>query len=156
MAEPGDSLRAKALRLLARRDLSRFELEQRLSPLVEADAAGSLRALLDDLAARQLLSDARVAENRARARGTRYGNHRLARELRQAGLEEELIASALAGSEDETRRCREVWQKRFGSQTDADANADTPRARQQRFLHARGFSPEAIRATLGNRDGDDT
>ncbi|MDR3351826.1 MAG: recombination regulator RecX [Zoogloeaceae bacterium] len=154
MAEPHATLRAQALRLLARRDLSRRELEQRLAPSVDAASAEALRTLLDDLAARQLLSDARVAENRARVRGTRYGNQRLARELRQAGLEEEQIAAALAQSGDEIRRCREVWQKKYGGTLATLPEAATPQAqaRQRRFLLARGFSPATIRAALDDRD----
>jgi regulatory protein len=153
MPDPRDMLRARALKLLARRDLSRLEMEQRLSPFVDPASTDVLHALLDELAAGQLLSETRVAQTRVRVRGTRYGNLRLAHELRQAGLKDDLVATALAQGEDEILRCRDVWQKKFGAAAEPGSRlSPETRARQQRFLHARGFSPDAIRATLDNRD----
>jgi regulatory protein len=137
-----DALRAKALALLARRDFSRAALAKRLMPL--AESAEALEHVLDGLAARQQQSDARYAENRVGARGRRYGNRRLARELREEGVSDEMIAAALNQGGDETPRCREVWQKKFGVLPHDAAE----RMRQQRFLHYRGFSPEAIRQVL--------
>ncbi len=137
-----NNLRAKALSLLARREHSRQELQRKLEPLAESPEA--LETLLDELAGRRQQSDARYAENRVNIRGRRYGNQRLAQELRQAGLEDEAITEALASTEDELQRCQTVWQKKFGTLP------DTPneRARQQRFLQYRGFSAGTIRTVL--------
>ncbi|MDR3055370.1 MAG: recombination regulator RecX [Zoogloeaceae bacterium] len=137
-----DTLRAKAFAMLARREYSRATLAKKLSPL--AESAEELQGLLDELVARQQLSDERYAEMRIRARGRRYGNQRLAHELRQDGVADELIASRLAQGEDETRRCLEVWQKKFAALPDNLAD----RVKQQRFLHYRGFAPSAIRQVL--------
>ncbi|MDR2364861.1 MAG: recombination regulator RecX [Zoogloeaceae bacterium] len=136
------ALRTKALDLLARREFSRATLAKRLSPL--ADSAETLERLLDDLSIRQQLSDARYAENRVNARGRRYGNDRIAHELRQDGLDDGSIAAALANSQDEALRCQAVWQKRFGALPDTQSE----RARQQRFLRYRGFSAASIRQVL--------
>ena len=54
-----DPLRLQALKLLARRDHSRAELQARLAP--QAESADQLSALLDALQAQQLLSDHRYA-----------------------------------------------------------------------------------------------
>lgn len=138
------TLRARALRLLARREHARHELARKLSPHAESSAA--LEVLLDDLSARRLLSDERYVEMRLNARAARFGNARLACELRVQGVSEELVASALAASDDELKRARQVWQRKYGDQSGVlDATA---RARQTRFLMSRGFSGETIRRII--------
>ena len=145
------TLRERALRLLARREHARAELAKKLAP--HAESAEELDALLDDLAARRLLSDARYVEMRVAARGARYGNARLAQELRAAGVDGELVDSGLAAAEDELARAREVWQRKYGS---VGLPADTSgRARQTNFLMRRGFSGETIRRVLRGGHEDD-
>ena len=145
------TLRARALRLLARREYARAELARKLSPHAESCAA--LEALLDDLSARRLLSDERYVEMRLNARGARFGNARLACELRAQGVSEDLVASALAASDDELTRARQVWQRKYGDKSDVlDA---TERARQTRFLLSRGFSGETIRRIFRGDFEDD-
>ncbi|MFN4103074.1 MAG: recombination regulator RecX, partial [Tepidimonas sp.] len=60
MAAAAPTLKARALRLLARRDYTRHELAQRLAPHA-ADAA-ELEAVLDDCARRGWLDEARALE----------------------------------------------------------------------------------------------
>ena len=143
------TLRERALRLLARREHARLELSRKLAP--HAESAEQLAALLDDLTARRLLSDERYVEMRLNARSARFGNARLAHELRTQGVAEELLGAALAGGEDELTRARQVWQRKFGeAPTDAGE-----RARQIRFLMSRGFSGETIRRVLRGDFEDD-
>jgi regulatory protein len=136
------SLRERALRLLARREHARVELSRKLAP--HAKSAEQLAALLDNLAERSLLSDERYVEMRLNARRARYGDARLAHELRTQGVAGELVSAALAGGQDELGRARQIWQRKFGEQG-ADA---AERARQMRFLMNRGFSGETIRRVL--------
>jgi regulatory protein len=145
------TLRARALRLLARREHARTELARKLTP--HAESAEVLGALLDDLVARRLLSDERYVEMRLHARGARFGNARLAQELRQQDVSDELVTAALAAGGDELTRARQVWQKKFG---DAPQVVDAAgRARQTRFLLSRGFSGETIRRVLRGDFEDD-
>jgi regulatory protein len=151
-----DSLRDKALSLLARRDYSRLALARKLGPLAESapegtPPEGTLESLLDDLVARQLLSDARYAANRALTRGQRYGDSRLAGELLREGLPPEEIEAALAQCGGERERCRAVWQKKFGA-LPADPREQ---AIQARFLRYRGFSSDSIRQVLRNMESGD-
>jgi regulatory protein len=90
---------------------------------------------------------------RLNARGARFGNARLAYELRAQGVSEELVASALAASDDELTRARQVWQRKYGHQS-AGLDA-TERARQTRFLMSRGFSGETIRRIIRGDFEDD-
>lgn len=147
----GVTLRERALRLLARREHARVELARKLAP--HAESAEALAALLDDLSARRLLSDERYVEMRMNARGARFGNARLAYELRSQGVSEELVDAALAASEDELTRARQVWQRKFGGEPKAHDVAG--RARQTRFLMSRGFSGETIRRVLHGDFEDD-
>ena len=138
------SLRERALRLLARREHARQELARKLAP--HAESAEEIERLLDDLCARRLLSDERYVEMRMNARSARFGNARLAHELRTQGIAGELVDTALNETTDELSRAREVWQRKFGAL--ADTQDASGRARQIRFLMGRGFSGETIRRVL--------
>jgi regulatory protein len=135
-------LRARALRLLARREHSRAELQKKLAPHAESEA--QVAVLLDALQAQCLLSDERYAGQRVAARAGRFGNARLEQELRGAGVGEAETEAALAAGGDEGERCRAVWIKKFGT---APASLEE-RAKQTRFLQYRGFSSAAIRRVL--------
>lgn len=135
-------LRQRALRLLAQREHARAELKKKLAPHAESEE--QLEALLDDLVARRLLSDARYAEMRVSVRGRRYGNARLSYELRQTGVAAEAAEAAMAGAESELARAHEVWIRKFG----APPGDAAERSRQMRFLMNRGFSSDTIRRLL--------
>lgn len=143
------SLRERALRFLARREHARLELARKLAP--HAESLEQLDALLDDLTARRLLSDARYAEMRVNVRAARYGNARLAHELRTQGVADELVDEALAAGDNELTRARAVWQRKFGA-APGDAGE---RARQIRFLMSRGFAGETIRRIMRGDFEDD-
>lgn len=133
--KPKLSLRAQALRLLARREHTRAELEAKLSG-EESDAA-ELAAVLDDFILRGWISDKRVIEQVTHARRSRLGSRRIRLELENKGVPGELIAEAMAGlKEGDLEAARGVWGRKFGR---APANA-SERARQLRFLQSRGFA----------------
>ncbi len=146
-----DTLRERALRLLARREHARAELARKLAP--HAESSEALEALLDDLQCRHLLSDERYAEQRVNTRSARYGNARLIQELRASGVDADAVDQALAAVEDEFSRARQVWQRKFGANTRlVDASE---RARQTNFLMRRGFSGDIIRRLLrGDYEGE--
>ncbi|MCM8593834.1 recombination regulator RecX [Accumulibacter sp.] len=148
-----ESLRERALRMLARREYSRHELAAKLGAL--AGSADQMASLLDQLAASGLLSDERYASVRARSRGSRLGDSRIARELRARGVDDRLIAQALATVEDELTRARHVWRKRYGDPLPVATGDVAERARQYRFLVSRGFSHETIRRLIGADFEDD-
>ena len=139
-----DTLRVRALQLLARREHARAELARKLAPHAESEEA--LSALLDRLQSERLLSDARYAEARVHTRGARYGNARLAQELRIQGVGDGDVDAALDGLDDELTRARQVWERKFGNA--GLPNDATERARQTRFLLGRGFSGTIIRRIL--------
>jgi regulatory protein len=133
------SLRARALQALARRELSRAELHAKL--LCHVSETDNLTALLDDLEKRGWLSDARALEQTVRIRSTRFGTQRIAHELRQKGISDELISAAIPQmKEGELEAARAVWQRKFVS----PPQDQKEKAKQVRFLQSRGFSMDVI------------
>lgn len=140
--EPGD-LRERALRLLARREHSRFELARKLGQAGFAQQA--IDPLLDEFERKNWLSDRRFAESYVADHRARAGNVKLAYDLRQRGVNDAIIESVLRENRDtELERAHQVWQKKFGS-----APADSAeKAQQIRFMQTRGFTLETIRIIL--------
>lgn len=141
------SLRARAMRFLARREHSRAELKRKLEPKVgEGD---DLEILLDDLAQRGWLSDARYAELSIRSRATRFGPLKLVHQLRAKGVGDEVIAAGFkAAGADGASSIHAVWSSRFKA---LPAN-DRERGRQVRLLQARGFPLEEVLRYLRQRE----
>jgi len=144
------SLQARALRWLSQREHSRHELRAKLLRAAGDDGDGAtIDALLDRLSAQGHLSDARFVESRVNVRHARFGNRRIELELRQHGLAPDPALRQQLRS-TELARARAVWHKKFG-QAASDA---VGRARQARFLAARGFSAEVVRRIV-SRDQED-
>jgi len=138
-ARGSPSLRARAMRFLARREHSRAELRRKLAPV--ATEGEDLEILLDDLAKRGWLSDARFAEQSIRAKARRFGPLKLANTLRAKGVDDEAIAAGFrAAGEDGTSHIESVWGSRFR----AAPGGDREKARQVRFLQGRGFALDDI------------
>ena len=113
-----------------------------------------LEAVLDDLEANDFINAERVAESVVHRRAGRLGTQRLVQELRSKGLSDGLVrntADRLRATELE--RAQAVWQQRFGG---APATDPKERARQMRFLAARGFAGDVVRCVLreAERGGD--
>lgn len=145
--KPELSLRARALQCLARREYCRAELRGKLLPHVQTDEDGesvqsaALDALLDDLTFRGWLSDERAATQLVHAKRSRFGTQRIAHELRQKGIAENLISDAMPQlKETELEAAREVWRKKFG----AAPQDEKEKAKQVRFLQSRGFSLDVV------------
>ena len=175
------SLKGRALQLLAQREQSRMELRRKLlvyalaedaevqaeagdtddgsavMPLDDVAAAAAapgalvrVDAVLDWLEANRYLSPERFAESRVNARAPRFGNLRIHQELKQHAVVLSPEA-ALALKDSELARACAVRERKFkvAPQTASE------RAKQGRFLMARGFSPEIIRRALREQSSDD-
>jgi regulatory protein len=137
------SLKGRALRLLSQREHSRAELERKLAKY--EDVPGTLAQALDELAAKDFISEARVVQSVVHQRAPRMGAARVRQELQQKGVDPAAIAEAVAGlQESETSRAFEVWRRRF----EAPPQDAKERARQMRFLMARGFSGAVVAKVL--------
>lgn len=151
MRAPPLSLKGRALRLLSQREHSRAELARKLARHVQE--GDDLPAVLDDLQAKDFLNEQRAAESVVRQRAGGMGVARIRQELRAKGLGGEPAEQALALLQaTELARARALWRRKFAAPP-PDAQA---RARQMRFLLARGFSGEVAARVLrgAGRDED--
>ena len=176
---PPATLKARALACVAQREHSRTELRRKLlshmarasgaaaeSGLKDAgsteagategsyaeenppaDAEQQVDQLLDWLAEKDLLSTERFVETRVSARSGRFGNRRIRQELTQHGVELD-ADTAQQLKLTEHGRAHAVWAKRFGALAPDAAG----RAKQTRFLAARGFGADVIRRIVGGRE----
>jgi regulatory protein len=145
------SLRQRALEYLSKREYSSAELAQKLKSY--ADEADDIPALIADFKMRGWLSDARYAEQMVHARQAKFGATRVAHELREKGVDDTLIAEAVAGLQgSEVERASEVWRKKFK----AAPITREEWAKQARFLQSRGFTFEVIKQILNRQVEDDS
>ena len=145
----GLSLKGRALRYLAAREHSRAELERKLA--AHEETPGQLAQVLDELQAKDFINEGRVVESVINRRAARFGASRIRYELQNKGLGAEAVADAVASLKDsELERARDIWRRKFdGPSPDAAG-----RAKQMRFLAARGFGGDVIRRVVG-QTGDD-
>ena len=145
-----ESLRDRALRLLARREHTRAELTRKLS--ARSEDPGELERVLDDLERHGWVSERRVVEQRVHTLRKRYGARRIERDLRQKGVSGDAVAAAVDGLKaGEFEAAREVWRRKFGG---AQPRRPADRARQVRFLQGRGFDLEVILKVIKGGDED--
>lgn len=145
--DSAQQLKARALRLLARREHSRAELARKLAP--HAESPEGLAQVLDALAAKRQLSDERYAEERVRQLARKYGAARIRQDLVAKGIPADTAASLSAASgRDDVERARTILARKYRT----PATTIEERARRARFLQGRGFSHEVIRAVLSSRD----
>jgi regulatory protein len=138
-----DELKARALRLLARREHTRAELARKLAP--DAESSVALDALLAALKQGKQLSDERYAEGRANQLSRKFGAARVRRELVAKGVEREAAARFAADVEKtDLQRARSILERKYRT----PATAPKERARRARFLQSRGFSADVIRRSL--------
>ncbi|HLX79674.1 MAG TPA: recombination regulator RecX [Burkholderiales bacterium] len=137
-------LRARALRLLARREHSRAELGRKLAP--RAESPDALESLLDSLEQKKQLSNERFAAERARVLSRKFGAARIRQDLKAKGVDPELVGRVSAG--DELERARAILERKYRE----PAATREERAKRMRFLQSRGFSSEIIFKLLSARD----
>lgn len=151
MNDDGSASRARhsALRLLARREHSQYELRRKLK------ARGYGERLVDELVAEliteRLLSDTRYAEAMVTNRASRgYGPLRICMELRDRGVAERIVDKVLQEAEvDWDERLRHTHDRKYGEIAVESFKTWASRAQ---FLNNRGFSVDAIRRVIGNYD----
>jgi regulatory protein len=170
------SLRARALRFLAQREHSRAELARKLQryarppepeetgeefsdsprefpePSPQQSFSDEIALILDDFERRGWLSEARFVEQTAHRLSKRYGARRVVQTLREKGACDASIAEVKPYLKEQERGAALEALKRKFSGPPADATA---RARQMRFLQARGFDYDVIRNALNWNEEDE-
>lgn len=153
---------------LSKREYSYVELAQKLKPYAASELENNdeyadfeinpndfddkIKVILDDFKQRGWLSDERYAEQMSHARQRKFGSQRIANELRQKGVADEVIAEAIESAQaNDLDNARVIWQKKYG-QAPKDRNEW---AKQARFLQGRGFGFDIIKRIIAESAKDD-
>ncbi len=131
-------------------------MTQKLKPFAEeadeSSASEQISAILDDFKKRGWLSDARFTEQLVHARQAKFGSARVANELREKGVADELIVNAVAEVKaNELEHARQVCLKKYK----ASPASREDWAKQARFLQSRGFGFDVIKKVLNTKLEDD-
>ncbi|MCA3187302.1 MULTISPECIES: recombination regulator RecX [unclassified Cupriavidus] len=146
---PPLSLKARAVGYLSRREHSRVELARKLAP--HAESAEEVEMLLDALERENWLSNDRFVDSLVHRRASRYGAARVMQEAKTHQLGNEQLRELQDRLRDtEAERAAEVWRKRFGVPPDSPE----ARAKQIRFMMARGFSRSVIGKIIRGAEDD--
>lgn len=108
MREP-KSLRARAMDILSRREVSRLELQRKLAPYAEDE--DELNQVLAEFAERNWQSDERFTEAFVNSKSRKHGALRLKQALAAKGIDSEMAREFLPDSETELANAKEVLRK---------------------------------------------
>ena len=133
--KPTDIRRA-AMDLLARREHSKRELQQKLT--LRFSNRDLINQAIEQLCEEHLQSDDRYAEAYLYSRAQRlYGPTRIRAEMRERGIADEIIAAAFLNADiDWQANLRKLETNKFGQKSPADLQE---KAKRVRFLQYRGF-----------------
>lgn len=134
------SVRATAIRMLARREHGRTELAQRLK--MRGAPAAEIESVLDELQQLGLLSDSRYAHSLVTKMIGRYAKRAIVHTMRERRVATDAVADVDAelGAIDDESDARAILVRRYPNPP-AD---DRELARQVRFLQARGYALSLI------------
>ena len=108
--KPPKTLRARALDILSRQEVSRVGLKRKLAPHAESEE--ELEKVLDEFAERNWQSDQRYAEAYIHSKSNRYGTLRLKQALAQQGIDADDCREFLPDRQDELQTAISVLRKK--------------------------------------------
>jgi regulatory protein len=143
--DPEDKARASAMRLLARREHSRLELDLKLRQ--RKVEAATIEKVLDEFEANNWLSDERFADVFSRQRfDLGYGPVKIIAELQQRGIRTPPEWLSSMTDREWIEAATRVRDRRFGLE---DIRGDwDEKGRQGRFLARRGYASDHIESAL--------
>ena len=136
------SLRARALDILSRREISRAELKRKLAPYAESEE--EIERVLAEFAERNWQSDERFTEAFVHSKSRRYGSLRLKQSLAAKGIDADTAREFLPNADSELQTAITVLRKKFK----APAIDLKEKQKQMRFLMYRGFSADTVQSAL--------
>ncbi len=139
--------RAKAFSMLARRDYTRLEMEQKLEKTFDSDTA---RAVADDLCREGYIDDDKIARMRVESYSRAHKSQKdMAIRLRQSGIERDMI-EVYVEEADERASIEHLLKTRYAKRLQAGEN-------QKVFmsLQRKGFRVSNIKSVMGLFFDDD-
>jgi len=151
MSDSARDAMSAAMAQLARRALTRVELERRLAGDFSETTIAAVLARLEEL---RLVDDRALAERVARRRfeSGRAGRYRVRAELRRRGVPEELLEDAIAlsvPSEGERASARIELERFIRSRARRRETRERTAAAAFRHLVGRGYPADLVRDLLG-------
>ncbi|QEY23882.1 recombination regulator RecX [Neisseria animalis] len=140
--KPQKSLRARAMDILSRQEVSRAGLRRKLAP--HAESTEELEQVLAEFSERNWQSDERYAEAYIHSKSRLHGTLRLKQALSAQGIDEEISTRFLPDRDSERQTAAAVLRKKF-KQPAADLKE---KQKQVRFLAYRGFDMDTIQTAL--------
>ncbi len=146
-----DKVYASAIRMLAGREHSCFELKAKLKN--KGHGSADIDKVVEQLLHDKYLNDSRFAEVFIRSKVNRgVGPIKIRLELQQRSVDESLIDAYLDFNQPEWfKRAKEARCKRFGENLPDEMNE---KAKQIRFLQQRGFTQKQIMSVIVSNAND--
>ncbi len=131
--------------MLARREHSRLELEQKLRK--KDYQAEEIVQVLDKLLQKDWQSDLRFCQSFIRSRVNKgQGPNKICYDLKQRGVCATIVNEQLQIYKDDwLNLCKNLYQKKYSSTKSTDIKLQ---ARQMRFLSSRGFTQDIIQKVI--------
>ena len=142
----------RAVRLLARREHSKSELITKL--VSKGEQQEIAESVVAELAAIGAVDDERFAIGYTESRRKRgYGPQKIEFELRQRGVDETLIGSAIRANDRKWNDVlNKVIKRKYG---DRPVESFKEWAKRANYLRSKGFPSELVHQTLGRYSVDD-
>lgn len=134
----------RALNLLARREHSQHELKQKL--LMLDDNRDNVEQVLQTLQSKNLQSDERFIEQFIHAKAQKYGTRKLCENLKQKGVDKEIVNEFLPDYDSELQTAKQILNKKF--RLPETGLSSELKQKCYRFLSYRGFSADIVRRAV--------
>ncbi len=135
------------LRILNRRDYTRFEILNKLTR--RGYDSKTVSDAIEWLEEKNLINDERYTENYVYSRlNAGYGKIRIGFELKSRGIKEETVERILSGFEE-----LESAEKLFNSRFEQFKNKTNAKHKMFAFLQRRGYAYDTINTILNDKEG---
>jgi len=143
-------LKKRALYYLGKREYSRKELHEKITPFSESLdlTRQQVNQILTELESKDWLSDRRFADQFVFSKKRKFGLKKMEYELKMRGVNEIIIHNALNEiKSEEYNLAKNIWEKKFRKLPE---NLEE-RLKQMRFLQSRGINSALIHQILSGK-----
>ena len=143
-------LKKRALYYLGKREYSRHELLQKITPFAESLEITKQQAdhILSELEQKDWLSDKRYVDQFVFSKKKKFGLKKMGYELKMRGVDEIIIHDALNKiKSEEYDLAKNIWEKKFRNLPEGQGE----KAKQIRFLQSRGIDSTLIHQILSGK-----
>ena len=143
-------LKKRALYYLGKREYSRKELHEKITPFSESLelTRQQVNQILTELESKDWLSDRRFADQFVFSKKRKFGLKKMGYELKMRGVDEIIIHNVLNEiKSEEYNLAKNIWEKKFRKLPENHEE----RLKQMRFLQSRGINSALIHQILSGK-----